>query len=520
MAKIYKRLWWDEVFIVENNPIFCYIIGRLGREWNENMNKLKNLEPSCVYRFFEEICRIPHGSYHIDEISDYLKRFALERGLKCIQDEAKNIIIFKPASKGYEQEDTLIIQGHMDMVAVKDSDSDKDMEKEGLDLCHDDKYIWADKTSLGADDGIAIAYALAILDSDEIMHPDLEVVITVDEEVGMDGALALDASVLKGTKLLNIDSEEDGILTVGCAGGQRIEMEMKIDYEEAEGNIYRILLEGLLGGHSGVMIHKGRANANVLMGRLLYHLQDEVSMWLIEAKGGSKGNAIADFAEAKVLVPAEEEALFLERIKVWNSIFVHEFEGKETGLSLRAEKEVFSKTKVCTANSAKRCAELLIAVPDGVIAYNAVYPELVETSLNIGIMSLKDGVLKTIYELRSSMRSAATALCDKVVTIGKMAGATVTEGMSYPEWEYKSDSRLQTIMKDIFKDMFGKEPIISIVHAGLECGVFSEKIKGLDAVSFGPDMLDIHTTKERLSIESTERMWKFLLAVLSYKKAG
>lgn len=511
------------------------------------MRKFEGLEPAKVFYFFEEICNIPHGSYEIDKISDYLAAFAKERNLDYIQDEVKNVIINKPATKGYENEPVVIIQGHMDMVAVKDADCDINMSLDGLNIAHDDEYVWAEGTSLGGDDGIAVAYALAILDSDDIKHPNLQVIITVNEEVGMDGAIGIDPKIIKGNRLLNIDSEEEGIFTVGCAGGTKVESFLPVNKIVRDGCKYSITVDGLQGGHSGTMIHLGRANADVILGRILLALSEKLKADVPDAawglgslKGGEKSNAIPASAYAEMIVVGADKTIdqiIQDTIAEQESILKQEYKGKDDGLQISLKIEEEQKTyEFATKESSEKCIQMLIMQPDGVQSRNAYLDSLVETSLNLGIMNLslssenvddsennddseKNATIgfKTIYELRSSVRSSKNALKDKVRMIAELLGAKIRILGEYPEWEFRNDSRLQKKMIDVYSKMYHSEPEVNIIHAGLECGVLAEKIEGLDAVSFGPNILDIHTTKEKLDIASTKRVWEFLLELLATK---
>lgn len=481
------------------------------------MGALKGLQPAGVYRFFEEIAKIPHGSYHVDEISDYLVAFAKERNLKVVQDELKNVVIYKAASDGYEDEETIIIQGHMDMVAVQDADAPIDITKDPLMLMQDGNYIFAKGTSLGADDGIAVAYALAILDDDSLKHPALEVVITVNEEVGLGGAIGLNGALLSGKRMLNIDSEEEGIFTAGCAGGMSCELKLPFVKEERRGCVCTIEISGLLGGHSGVMIHHGRANANVLMGRLWMAIGTAMDYRLISANGGEKGNAIPTDSVSTIVIDEENTELLQTILQNAEVLFRKEFEGKETEIFVTVEIKPAAVVSCMDKTSTEKCKHLLVAQPDGVQVYSGVVDGLVETSLNMGIMRTNETDLLTHYDIRSSRKSGISAVRDKVKIIGEILGGAFEELTSYPEWEYCSDSPLRDKMVDVYKEVYGREPKIDIIHAGLECGVFAEKIEGFDAVSFGPNILDIHTTKERLDIESTKRVWDFLLRLLETK---
>lgn len=475
------------------------------------MRKLENLNPERVFFYFEEICNIPHGSYNIDRISDYLVSFAKEHDLKYIQDSAKNVIIYKDASKGYEDKEAVIIQGHMDMVAVQTKDSHIDMTNEGLELLHDEDYVWADKTTLGADDGIAVAYALAILESDSLKHPKLEVVITTNEEVGMDGALALDASLLEGKMVLNIDSEEEGILTVGCAGGIKLESSYKVTREQFSGKAYCIKVSGLNGGHSGTMIHLQRANANVIIGRILNEIWAQNDIRIVSLCGGEKGNAIPNSSEVVIVTESNE---ICDVIEQFSKIIRDEYKANDSGIKIECVKLDKCDSDALTKIDSRKCIDIIIAPPDGVIGYSNEISSLVETSLNMGVMRLSQDELYTLYELRSCKKSKMNELKNKLEIILESIGAVTTISSAYPEWEYKSDSKLLVKMKNVYHSLYGKDPEVNIIHAGLECGILSEKIDGFDGVSFGPDILDIHTPMEKLDIKSTERVWQFVIKIL------
>ncbi len=477
---------------------------------------LKELEPKEVFHYFEEICNIPHGSGNIEKISDYLVNFARERNLFYMQDELKNVIIIKEASSGYEEAEPVIIQGHMDMVAVKTPGSTIDMKKEPLRLAVEGDYVYAKDTSLGGDDGIAVAYALALLDSETIEHPRLEVVITVDEETGMEGARGIDLSMLKGHRLLNLDSEEEGIFLTSCAGGARVNCELPLAWEEAEGTLYEISIGGLLGGHSGAEIHKERGNSNSLLGRLLYEVEDAAECRVIQIKGGLADNAIPRETKGTVLVLKDEEA-FEDKIRSFEEQVKKELESKDPGFCVCMEKKERAKIKAFSKESSHKTAVLLFTLPNGVQAMSMDVGGLVETSLNMGIVETKKEALCVEFSVRSSLESAKETLLQKVEAITELAGGTYKVSGSYPGWAYRKNSPLRDIMIRVYREMYGKEPEIQAIHAGLECGLFAEKIADLDCVSFGPDMKDIHTTEEKLSISSVKRVWEYCIEVLKQK---
>lgn len=477
---------------------------------------LKDLEPKEVFFYFEEICGIPHGSGNVEQISNYLVNFAKDKNLEYYQDFMKNVIIIKEASEGYEAEEPIIIQGHMDMVAVKKPDCSIDMKTEPLRLAVDGDNVYAEGTSLGGDDGIAVAYALALLASDSIAHPRLEVVLTVDEETGMDGARGIDLSMLKGHKLLNLDSEEEGIFLTSCAGGARVNCALPLGRSMRKGMFYEVTVCGLQGGHSGSEIDKERGNSNCLMGRLLAECLKEENGALVKLTGGLADNAIPRETEAQLLIWKEEEA-FEKAVTDFESKVKKELESKEPDFQVllkkggQAEKAVFEEA----ANRA--AVRLLAALPNGIQAMSMDVKGLVETSLNMGIVRTAETEMQVEFSVRSSIESAKEALIRKVEIIAELCGAESTVSGAYPGWAYRKDSPLRETLVRVYREMYGKEPEIQAIHAGLECGLLAEKIADLDCVSLGPDMKNIHTTEETLSISSVKRVWEFCVEVLKQK---
>lgn len=478
------------------------------------MRILENLEPQNVFYYFEEICKIPHGSGHTRQISDYLKAFADEHGLYCRQDELNNIIMIKEASKGYEDHEPVLLQGHMDMVAVKDADCTLDMTKDGLQLEILRDCLSAKGTSLGGDDGIAVAFGLALLAGEEYRHPRIELILTVDEEVGMEGAAGLTVDDLTAKRMINLDQEEEKMFIVGCAGGARIDIRKKTETEQVEGMLCKLKISGLQGGHSGQEINKERGNAICLMGRLLAALQEKTPVYLKEVNGGTADNAIPNEVCAEIVVTewTEDIAAFMEEkfcgLKA-------EFAGKEDGLKCELQVGAeHASIEVCNRKDSEQWIHLLNVIPHGVIANSVKMKGLVETSLNPGILNVSaaEGMVST--SVRSSNAAAKEALINQLKSLAALCDATVGIRGDYPGWDYDPDSPLREKMVSIYEEMYGVKPQIEAIHAGLECGIFQSKIPGLDCVSIGPDMQDIHTTRETLSIPSVQRVWKFLLKVL------
>ena len=481
------------------------------------MGVLSNLEPQNVFHFFEEITKIPHGSGNVGQISDYLVKFARDRGLFCIQDELKNIIIVKEAVPGYEDEPTVILQGHMDMVAVKKPDCDIDMAKEGLRIAVRGDEIYAQGTSLGGDDGIAVAYALALLDSDTIKHPRLEVIVTVDEEVGMDGARGIDLSMLTGNRMVNLDSEDEGIFLTSCAGGARVKGKLPLSEARRQGVAVEVTVGGLLGGHSGGEIHKERGNSNCLMGRLLYRLAETFDIGISRLQGGLADNAIPRETKAVLVVEERDKEAILDMVKTVEGEIQAELSAKDSGAFLAAGEGRPGSWLCTTAEDTAKAAAWLIALPNGVQAMSADMHGLVETSLNLGILSYEDGCLLADFSVRSSVESAKRSLIDRLCAVIGLAGGSFLVSGDYPGWKYRKDSPLREKMTALYEKMYGKAPKVEAIHAGLECGILGSKIADLDCVSMGPDMKDIHTTEETLSISSTGRVWEFLVRLLEEK---
>lgn len=480
----------------------------------EKMSVLENLEPKKVFYFFEKIAGIPHGSYHTKEISDYCMQFAKERDLEAYQDEYNNVIIIKEATKGHEGAEPVIIQGHLDMVCEKESDTVIDFEKEGLSLYVDGDFVKAKGTTLGGDDGIAIAYALAILDAKDIPHPRLECVFTVDEEVGMLGAEKIDLSMLKGHRVLNIDSDVEGSFLTSCAGGVTAECRFPIVFDEAEGCKYRLTLGGLQGGHSGSEIDKEHANAIIEMGRILKYIEDRLEMGICSLNGGLKDNAIPRETICEIMITEEEKEPLSDVVTELNRILKKEYQASDADIELKAEYLGESSSPVLGYRSQSRILFFLRNMPNGIQNMSMEIEGLPETSLNAGIMKMTEEEFLVSFSIRSSVKSRKEDLMERLSYLAEFLGGSVEFSGNYPAWEYKKDSNVRDLVTEVYRDLYGKEPKIEAIHAGLECGILSEKIENLDCVSFGPDNFDIHTPKERLSISSTERVWRFILEFL------
>lgn len=472
--------------------------------------KERKLESQRVFDYFEEICAIPHGSRNTKQISDYLAAFAGEHGLTCHQDEANNIVIIKEASADYENAEPVILQGHMDMVCEKENGCEIDFEKDGLDLYIDGDFLRARGTTLGGDDGIAVAYALALLESSEIPHPRLEVVITVDEEIGMLGAEVIDLSMLKGHRLLNIDSDVEGHFLTSCAGGMTVEAELAVTRMAQSGLVMKMAVSGLEGGHSGSEIDKEHANANIVAGRALKYISDRMELGVISMAGGLKDNAIPREHTAEVLIPVDKKEEFLAYLEELTGVLRREYAASDAGIQITAEEGGVQEAQILSYASMSKVLFYLRQVPDGVQHMSRVMPGLVETSLNLGILKLTEDALLTTTSVRSSVSTRKEELLDRLTHLVEFLGGEVEVNGDYPAWEYRADSRLRETISEVYRDLFDEEPVFEAIHAGLECGILSGKIADLDCVSFGPNNYDIHTPKERLSISSTEKVWKLL----------
>ena len=468
-----------------------------------------------VLHFFREIAAIPHGSGHTKEISDYLAQFARERGLSCVQDEYDNLIIAKEASPGCEKADPIALQGHIDMVLAKRPDKDMDMLTEAVTVVEDGDWIHADGTTLGADNGIAVAMMMAALDDDSIRHPYLECIFTSDEEIGLVGASHIDLSGLKSRRLVNLDSETEGVFCAGCAGGGEVICEMPLKKKYKGGRCACISLTGLSGGHSGTDIHLGRANGNRLMARALYSLYKAYPFRLVSVDGGDADNAIPAHAFAKIQFSAHIDTESVEDFFAENADELKaEFCFTDPGMTWSMEWEPASKEKVISKKTTLRLLRFLMALPTGVTHVNSELNGLPQTSLNLGIVRTDEEVLQTVFMVRSGLNSQAAHIADRLVCIAEGFGARALVKPFYPAWEYRADSPLRDLCVSTYKKTAGREPAVEVIHAGLECGILSGKVPDLDCISIGPDLENVHTVNERMSISSTQNVWNFILALL------
>lgn len=480
------------------------------------MGVLSALEPAKVFQYFEEICSIPHGSRNVEQISNYLVNFAKERGLKYRQDEKFNVVIWKDGSKGYENAEPVILQGHMDMVAVKTADCPKDMEKDGLDLEINGDLISAKGTSLGGDDGIAVAYSLAILDDPDMAHPPIEAIFTVDEEIGMLGAAYMDVSDIKGRLFLNMDSEDEGVFTVSCAGGANVTCHFPYERENVSMTVLNISIDGFSGGHSGVEIDKGRANANVVMGRILYGVMNDIR--IVAINGGEKDNAIAFSCQAEITVPAEKAEEVKNKIQETFAIVAEEYKVTDPNAAIRIEEAADTACAALKAKDTAAVIQALLHMPSGIQRMNPEIEGLVQTSLNLGILRTNEDSVDLSYAVRSASEREKQFLIDKMNDLAVLLGGSTEITGPYPGWEYRADSRLRDVLVDTYRELYGKDPVVEGIHAGLECGLFASKMGEIDAVSLGPQMEGIHTVNEVLSISSVQRTWELVTKALAALK--
>lgn len=476
------------------------------------MAVLEELEPQEVFHYFEEISQIPRGTFNSKAISDYCVKFAQDRGLEVIQDELNNVIIKKPGTEGYEESEPVIIQGHVDMVCEKTEVSDHDFMKDPLDLYVEDGFVKARDTTLGADDGIAVAIALALLDSDDIPHPPLEAVFTVDEEVGMGGAGGIDLTPLKGKMLINLDSEDEGTIIAGCAGGLSFCMNLPIGRKQVTGDCLEVTIRGLKGGHSGMEIDQQRGNANKLAGRLLNRLNQNMDISLADIQGGAKDNVIPSSCKFTIVVHDSVKAEMI--IENMTNIWKQEFGEDEPELDVVVTKTENAEKSVMSDMDMKKVIFFINNCQNGVYGFSRSLKGLVETSDNLGIVGTEENKVTFVLLIRSSVSSRLEEVKEAFVSWAEFLGGTFELSGAYPAWMYKENSRIRPIVAEVFEKVYGKVPNISTIHAGLECGLLSGKKPELDCVSFGPRMYDIHSVNERLDIASTWRMWNIIKEVL------
>ena len=482
------------------------------------MSDVSKLAPQEVFRYFKEISDVPRSSSHNEKISAYLVNFAKEHELEYYQDESGNVIIWKEGTPGYENSDMVMIQGHMDIVAEKTEDSTHDFQNDPLELVIDGDFLTANKTTLGADDGAAIAMGLALLDSTDIPHPPLEFIATVDEEIGMLGAYALDGSKIRARKVINIDSEEEGIITVGCAGAVDIFTSFPADKKLVNGVKYKYVVDGLLAGHSGLDIHQERANAGQIVARLFLDAREKAELNIVSINGGRATNVILGKVEGEVIVATSDVKAFEESIVASTEEIKAEYRTSDPGITVSIEAVGEASEEAVDTVCQDNFFKFIVACPTGAEHYSVELKGLVETSHSIGVVKLEDGRLITESMSRSSVNSRNRLLARKIGIIAEALGAEVEHGSSYGAWEFNNKSDLLDVCINAYKEQYGEEPVVSAMHAGIECGIWAEKVGKVDAVSIGPDMTGVHSVNEELSIPSTERTWQYLKLILSHCK--
>ncbi len=481
------------------------------------------LKPAKVFEYFALLSSVPHGSGNMKPIADICENFAKERGLEYYRDTYDNIIIKKPGTAGYENSEPLILQGHLDMVCAKDPDCAKDMATEPIELCVDGDYLRARGTSLGGDNIVAVSMIMAILDSDDIPHPPIEAVFTVDEEIGLIGAAALDFSNLKAKRMINLDSEEEGVFTVCCAGGVRVNATIPLEFEDvpADSVAYKITVSGLMGGHSGVDIDKGRESANRLIIRFLKKLGERVELGLSALEGGQLDNVICPEANAVIVFKNDEGDIgkLLESVTEYDAIFKNELAAGDSNIKVTAEPCALPTRRTCISDAGRALAALHV-LPYHIQRMSRDFAGLVQTSLNMGVLKLTDAELKFSYSVRSSIASEKNDLVDKISSVLALSfpEAKIDLHGDYPSWEYKRDSSLRGIVMDAYRETTGKDGIVAGTHGGLECGIFSERIPGLDCVSMGPNLAEVHSPREMLDIPSVGRLWELMKDILKALK--
>lgn len=478
------------------------------------MSVLTDLKPQAVFQFFETICSIPHGSGNVSALVDFCVDFAEKHGLSWYRDQADNLVIRKPGSPGYEHSDVIILQGHTDMVCEKELEVEFDFTKDSIQPVIDGDLIRAKGTTLGADNGIAVAMCLALLDDDTLEHPPLEILLTSDEEIGMVGAFAFDCANLSGHKLINLDSEYEGVLMCSCAGGANACSEIPVVRKLKTMLQVKLEINGLKSGHSGVEINKGRANSNVLMARLLSGLAEDVPYQLIHLNGGSRETAIASETTATIGIDAEDWEKATVTVAHFGDVFKGEYVAIEPNMTVICDNIGESLVSAVTVEDTKRVVQALLALPDGVQAMSADISNLVQTSTNFGILELRDRELYFVNTVRSSMGTQKMWILNQIKAITALAGGWTKITGNYPGWSYNPDSAVKNTILRVYRRLFQKEAVVDAVHAGIECGLFADGIKNLDCVSIGPEMADVHTPREHVSISSMQRTYQLLREIL------
>ncbi|MCX7879533.1 MAG: aminoacyl-histidine dipeptidase [Ignavibacteria bacterium] len=478
-------------------------------------NILGNLNPKIVWDIFEEITQIPRPSKHEEKILAYAIDFATKHNLTYQQDKLGNLVIRKPATPGMENRKTVVIQGHLDMVCEKNADVEHDFYNDPIKPYIDGDWVKAQGTTLGADNGIGVAMGLAVLASNDISHPNIEVLLTLDEETGLTGAQQLGTNLLEGQILINLDSEEQGVFIIGCAGGMNTSGTFYYKSEPVPANsiAYKISLKGLTGGHSGLEISDGRANAIKLLNRYLWNLSNQIEFRLASFDGGSAHNAIPRESFATITFQTPDEVKFHTFTDNFKQILLKEWKSKEPNIDFIFEK-VEIPQRVLSKEIATKILSALYILPHGVVRFSPDVKDLVQTSTNLAIINTSQYEIFIQTSQRSSIETEKFDVANQIRTVFELTGANVKQSSGYPSWQPNFNSQILEIAKSTYHKMFGVEPKIEVIHAGLECGLIGEKYPGMDMISFGPTLKDVHSPAERVQISTVENCWNFLLEVL------
>ena len=476
---------------------------------------IEGLKPELVWKYFAEIAKIPHGSKNETAIATYVLNTAKQLGLTGKQDSFGNVAVLKPASKGKENAPTVILQGHLDMVCEKNKDKVHDFEKDPIELVREGNVLRANGTTLGADNGIGVAISMAIMEDKSLAHGPLEFLFTIDEETGLTGAQNLKGDFLTGKTLINLDSEEEGALYVGCSGGKDSIGTFSIQWETPPANYsaLQVSISGLRGGHSGLDIHTGRGNAIKLLNRVLWNLNNTLDLRLAKFDAGNKRNAIPREGDAVIYIPKDKVADVIKSAQNFDAIFKSEFSVVDKGVTVKAT-EVTGPGKVLSKSVSDRLMNLLYALPHGVIAMSQDIPGLVETSTNLAIINISDEAITISTSQRSSVESDKANIVGQVRSTFLLAGAKVQHSDGYPGWKPNLNSKILNVSKASYKNLYGSEPHVKAIHAGLECGIIGEKFPGMDMISMGPTLEAVHSPDEKIYIDTVEKFWKYLLEIL------
>ncbi len=477
---------------------------------------IADLKPALVWEHFYQLSQIPRCSGNEEAVGKYIMSVAARNNLPCKKDKCGNIIVSKPASAGMEQRPSVVLQGHTDMVGEKNKDSAHDFSKDPIDLLRDGEWIKANGTTLGADNGIGVAYALAVMEDKSLVHPPMEFLFTVDEETGLTGAVALKSDFVKSRLLLNLDSEEEGAFYIGCAGGKHTILRKKVNWKKPKNGwkSYKVIVGGLSGGHSGLNIHQGLGNSIKLLSRVLYELSNKLDFALAAINGGSKHNAIPRDAEGLICVPANKVRILQNYVKEMSAVLKNELQFIDAGVYVKLEPAEKIRA-VFTPQLQRNLINLIYAMPHGVIAMSQAIAGLVETSTNMAIVQTREKQLELTTSQRSSVASAILDIADKVKALGELATFDVEQGGGYPAWQPNPNSQLLKSAVQTYEQIYsGKKPEVKAIHAGLECGIIGEKYPGMDMLSFGPTIMGAHSPDERVHIPAVEKTWNYLLELL------